>query len=120
MHTHKIGRREALTLIGAASAAAAFGCGSSVTSPSTTTTTTDTTSTNAACAVTPSETAGPFPSVTSLFRSDIREDRQGVPLAVTIRVVNSGAGCAPVANANVEVWHADVAGNYSEYSSEAS
>ena len=117
MHTHKIGRREALTLIGAAGAAAAFGCSSSVTSPSASTTT-DPTSTNAACAVTPSETAGPFPSVTSLFRSDIREDRQGVPLTLTIKVVNSSASCAPVANANVEIWHADVAGNYSEYSSE--
>src|SRR5262249_27772395 len=74
---------------------------------------------NAACAVTPTETAGPFPSVTSLFRSDIREDRQGIPLTLTIKVVNSSAGCAPVANANVEVWHADVAGNYSEYSSES-
>ncbi|HMF98654.1 MAG TPA: hypothetical protein VKE96_30345 [Vicinamibacterales bacterium] len=120
MHTHKIGRREALSLIGAAGAAAAFGCSNSVTSPSSSTTTTDPTSTNTACAVTPSETAGPFPSVTSLFRSDIREDRQGVPLTLTIKVVNSSASCAPVANANVEVWHSDVAGNYSEYSSEVS
>ncbi|HJZ75705.1 MAG TPA: hypothetical protein VKE51_28420 [Vicinamibacterales bacterium] len=120
MHTHKIGRREALTLIGAAGAAAAFGCSNPVTSPSTTSTTTDPASTNASCAVTPGETAGPFPSVTSLVRSDIREDRQGVPLTLTIKVVNSSAGCAAVAGASVEVWHADVAGNYSEYSSEAS
>jgi protocatechuate 3,4-dioxygenase beta subunit len=123
MHGQKIGRREALTLIGAAGAAAvAFGCGDSVTSPTSAaaTTTTNPTSTNAACAVTPSETAGPYPSVTSLFRSDIREDRQGIPLALTIKVVNSSSGCAPVANADVEIWHADVAGNYSEYSSERS
>jgi protocatechuate 3,4-dioxygenase beta subunit len=120
MHPHQIGRREALTLIGAASAAAAFGCSNSLTSPSgATTTATDPTSTNAACAVTPAETAGPFPSVTSLFRSDIREDRQGIPLTLTVKVVNSSSGCAAVGNANVEIWHADVAGNYSEYSSEA-
>jgi protocatechuate 3,4-dioxygenase beta subunit len=121
MQNRKIGRREAMALMGAVSAAAAFGCSNSSTSPSsTTTTTTDPTTTNAACAVTPTETAGPFPSVTSLFRSDIREDRQGIPLTLTIKVVNSSASCAPVANASVEIWHADVAGNYSEYSSEAS
>jgi len=120
--THrKIGRREAMTLIGAASAAAAFGCSNPVTSPSAVATTaTDPTSSNSACAVTPTETAGPFPSITSLIRSDIREDRQGIPLTLTIKVVNSSSGCAAVAGADVEVWHADVAGNYSEYSAERS
>ena len=121
MSQRRIGRREAITLIGAGSAAAAFGCSNSVTSPSAAaTTTTDPLSSNAACAVTPSETAGPFPSVTSLIRSDIREDRQGIPLTLTIKVVNSSNACAPVAGADVEVWHADVAGNYSEYSTERS
>src|SRR5437899_1785976 len=58
MNTHRIGRREALTtLIGAAGAAAAYGCSSSVTSPTTTSSTTSNpTSTNAQCAVTPGET----------------------------------------------------------------
>jgi protocatechuate 3,4-dioxygenase beta subunit len=124
MHTHKIGRREALAIIGAAGAAAALGCSNALTSPSGSTTssssTTDPTSTNAACAVTPSETAGPYPSLTSLIRSDIREDRQGIPLTLTIKVVNASASCAPLASADVEIWHADVAGNYSEYSSERS
>jgi protocatechuate 3,4-dioxygenase beta subunit len=92
-----------------------------VTSPSAAaTTTTDPASSNAACAVTPTETAGPFPSITSLIRSDIREDRQGIPLTLTIKVANSSSGCTAVANADVEVWHADVAGNYSEYSAERS
>jgi hypothetical protein len=121
MTQRKIGRRKAMTLIGAAGAAAAFGCSNSVTSPSAAaTTTTAPTSSNAACAVTPSETAGPFPSVTSLIRSDIREDRQGIPLTLTIKVVNSNSACAPVAGGDVEIWHADVAGNYSEYAAERS
>jgi len=121
MQKHRIGRREALTLIGAAGAAAAFGCSNPATSPSSSSTTAaDPASTNASCAVTPAETAGPFPSVTSVFRSDIREDRPGIVLTLTIKVVNAGAGCAPVANANVEIWHADVAGNYSEYAAESS
>ncbi|HKB12518.1 MAG TPA: hypothetical protein VKD69_17775 [Vicinamibacterales bacterium] len=120
MTAAKIGRREALTLIGAAGVSAAFACSGSTTSPSAATTTADPASSNAACAVTPTETAGPFPSITSVFRSDIREDRPGIPLTLTINVVNSSSNCTPVSNANVEIWHVDVAGNYSEYSSEAS
>ena len=121
MTERTISRREAMSLIGAASAAAAFGCSNGVTSPTATATTnTDPASTNAACAVTPTETAGPYPSITSLFRSDIREDRQGIPLTLTVKVVTSSSSCAPVANADVEIWHADVAGNYSEYSTERS
>jgi len=117
MKSKKIGRREAMAVMGAASAAIALGCGDSPASPSstTTTTTTPTTGTNAACAVTPTETIGPYPSLTDLFRSDIRENKQGAPLTLTIKVVNVSAGCAPVANANVEIWHVDAAGNYSQY-----
>ncbi len=79
MHSKKINRRELIGAMGAAaSAAVAFGCGSSPTSPtSTSTTTTTTTGTNAACAVTPTETLGPYPSLTDLIRSDIREGKSG-------------------------------------------
>jgi protocatechuate 3,4-dioxygenase beta subunit len=48
-------------------------------------------------------------------RSDVREDRTGLPLTLAITVVNAGAACAPVTNASVEIWHCDAAGNYSEY-----
>jgi protocatechuate 3,4-dioxygenase beta subunit len=107
-------RREALGAVGAAGAALAFGCGDSPTSPSSTTST-NTTSTNATCAVTPTETTGPFPSLVDLFRSDIREGKSGTLLALTIRVVNAASGCAAVPNANVEIWHVDAAGDYSQY-----
>jgi protocatechuate 3,4-dioxygenase beta subunit len=53
--------------------------------------------------------------LTDLFRSDIREGKSGTPLALTIRVVNTNSACAPVSNANVEIWHVDAAGNYSQY-----
>jgi len=100
----------------AAGAALAFGCGSSPTSPDATSPSTTTTgSTNAACAVTPSETAGPYPSLVDLNRSDIRDGRTGTLLTLTVKVVNVNAACAAVANADVEVWHCDSAGNYSEY-----
>jgi protocatechuate 3,4-dioxygenase beta subunit len=119
MKSKRVSRREALGMIGAASAALAACNGSSPTSPTTTNTTTTTTTTPtanaAACVVTPSETAGPFPSITLPVRSDVREDRTGLPLTLAITVVNAGASCAPVTNASVEIWHCDAAGNYSEY-----
>jgi protocatechuate 3,4-dioxygenase beta subunit len=120
MDTKKIGRREALGMMGAASAAIALGCGSSPAAPSTTVEAAPAAggSTSAACAVTPAETAGPFPSLTHLFRSDIRDGKPGTLLNLGIKVVNTNAGCAPVADANVEIWHVDAAGNYSEYGSQ--
>jgi protocatechuate 3,4-dioxygenase beta subunit len=116
MKIKKFTRREALEVFGAAGAAMAVGCGGSPTSPSSTPTASDTTSsTNAACAVAPTETAGPFPSLTDLFRSDIRDGKAGTLLTLTIKVVNVGASCAAVSGANVEIWHCDVAGDYSQY-----
>ena len=121
MKHRKVGRREAIGAMGAATAAMALGCaGELPTSPSTTDiTSTGAGSTNAACAVTPSETAGPFPSLVDLFRSDIREGKSGTLLTLTVRVVNVSAACAAVAGANVEIWHVDAAGNYSQYGSQA-
>ena len=123
MTTKRINRREAIGAIGAAAGAAlAFGCSNSSTSPSVTTTTTGTTtgSTNSACALTPTETAGPYPSITDIFRSDIRETKTGAVLTLTIKVVNVNASCAAVSGANVEIWHCDAAGNYSEYGTQTS
>jgi len=122
--SRKLDRRNMIRIIGAAGAAAvAAACGSeTATSPSavgsTATTGTaggGTSSTNDACAVAPNETAGPYPSTSDIFRSDIRENRSGVPLALTIRVINVSNACAPLANANVEIWQCDASGNYSEY-----
>jgi protocatechuate 3,4-dioxygenase beta subunit len=75
----------------------------------------------AACAAIPDETAGPYPDTMNMvgnaatYRSNIIEDRVGIPLTVTITVVDSANGCAPIAGANVEVWHCDAGGIYSEY-----
>lgn len=115
-----MGRREALATIGVAGAALAIGCGGDTpTSPSTTTpTTTTTTGTSAACAVTPSETVGPFPSRVDLIRSDIREGKSGTMLTLTISVVNANNNCAAVTDAQVEIWQCDAAGNYSQYGTE--
>jgi len=75
-------------------------------------------STNSACVVTPTETIGPYPSRTDMFRSDIREDRAGTVLTLTVKVVDANSGCAPVSGADVEIWQCDVAGNYSQYGSQ--
>ena len=119
-------RREAILILSAAGAAFALGCGgNSPTSPTTTaqsttgaTPVTGTGTANATCAVSPTETVGPYPSLQDLIRSDIREDREGTPLQLTISVVNVANGCAPLANVAVEIWQCDVAGTYSQYGSQ--
>jgi protocatechuate 3,4-dioxygenase beta subunit len=114
----KISRREVLGLMGVAGAAATLGCGGeSATSPTSTDGTTGSTGGSASsCAVSPTETIGPYPSLTNFVRSDIREGRSGTPLALTISVVSAGNSCGPVAGAAVDIWQCDAAGNYSEYS----
>ena len=53
-----------------------------------------------------------------MFRSDIRENRQGTTLTLTIKVVNVNSACAAVSGADVEIWHVDAAGDYSQYGSQ--
>ncbi|MEU4163426.1 hypothetical protein [Actinoplanes sp. NPDC026670] len=57
---------------------------------------------------------GPYHVPGSPHRRDIREDRDGVPLLLHIRTVESGTLTA-IAGANVEIWHCDAAGIYSGY-----
>ena len=115
----KVSRRDALGLLGLGGAALSLGCGSdSSTTPTATTGTAPTggSTTSGACAVTPTETLGPYPSLTNFVRSDIREGKSGLPLALTITIVNTGNSCGPVANAAVDIWQCDAQGQYSEYS----
>jgi protocatechuate 3,4-dioxygenase beta subunit len=115
----KVSRRDALGLLGLGGAAISLGCGSdsSITPTATTgTTTTGGSTASGACAVTPTETLGPYPSLTNFVRSDIREGKSGLPLALTITIVNTNNSCSPVANAAVDIWQCDAQGNYSEYS----
>jgi protocatechuate 3,4-dioxygenase beta subunit len=48
-------------------------------------------------------------------RSDIREDRTGTALTLTLTIQDAGNGCAPIAGAKVMIWHCDKDGIYSEY-----
>lgn len=71
----------------------------------------------AACSVTNSETAGPFPTITpaSLITSSIVGDRTGVPFTINIVVRNVNDSCNVLQGALVDIWHCDKDGNYSEY-----
>ncbi len=85
------------------------------------------------CDPIPEETAGPFPGDGSngpnvlaeadVVRQDIRSSigsatgvADGVPLAIDLTLVDSSAGCAPLAGAAVYAWHCDREGRYSMYS----
>lgn len=72
---------------------------------------------NGDCTVSPSETAGPFPTITpsSWIRDSIVDGRTGVPFTITINIMNKNANCTALQNAIVDIWHCDKDGNYSEY-----
>ncbi len=72
----------------------------------------------ATCSLTPQQASGPFYFDVDRIRSDIREDRQGTPLRLALRVRNA-EGCEPLPDAVVEVWHCDAAGSYSGFGSAA-
>ncbi len=123
MPRKRIERRQALKALGGAGIGMAFGCGSDTgTSPSSraasAANSATTGSPNATCAVTPTETIGPYPSLSDIFRSDIRETKTGTVLTLTIKVVNANASCAPVTGASVEIWQCDATGNYSSHGSQ--
>ncbi|MEY9992804.1 protocatechuate 3,4-dioxygenase beta subunit [Streptomyces sp. V4I8] len=92
-------------------------------------------SSSAECATIPEETAGPFPGDGSngvnvlkesgVVRSDITRSfgdsaggtAEGVPLTVTLTVVDAASGCGtPKKGAAVYLWHCDREGAYSLYS----
>lgn len=74
-------------------------------------------SSSSTCTASPTETEGPFPTKTpsGLQRTDIRDDRTGVPLNIEITIRNLNSNCAALAGAIVDIWHCDKDGYYSEY-----
>ncbi len=74
-----------------------------------------------ACVVRPEQTEGPYFVDERLNRSDIRSDptdgrvRPGTPLALTLAISRLGAGdCQPLPGAQVDIWHCDALGVYSD------
>ena len=79
----------------------------------------------AACAtLTPAKTIGPYFVEEKLNRSDIRGDPSdgstvaGVPLALTLTLMDESDGCAVLSGAQVDIWHASPNGRYSDESVE--
>jgi len=72
---------------------------------------------NSDCALTPSETAGPFPTKdpASFQIVDITSDRTGVALEMQISIKNQNKNCEAIKGAIVDVWQCDKDGYYSEY-----
>lgn len=129
-------RRQALRWLLAGTVAPLAGCGGSVevsignisySSPGT------------RCAIIPEETAGPYPgdgsnynsngianalSLPGIVRSDIRTSiagasgmASGLPLTLTLRLVNTATNCADLSGYAIYLWHCNQAGQYSMYSS---
>jgi protocatechuate 3,4-dioxygenase beta subunit len=69
------------------------------------------------CKVTAQSVEGPFYFDPKLERSDITEGEAGSPLDLKISVIDH-AQCLPLANARVDVWHANALGHYSGYASQ--
>ncbi|MDQ0823471.1 protocatechuate 3,4-dioxygenase beta subunit [Arthrobacter sp. V4I6] len=82
----------------------------------------------------PEETAGPFPgdgsngpnalSASGVVRQDITASfgtststAAGVPLTVTLTLLDNANGCTPLAGAAIYAWHCDRDGRYSMYDS---
>ncbi len=76
---------------------------------------------SAGCVVRPAQTEGPYFVDERLHRSDLRADpsdgsvRPGTPLDLTLMISKlAGAACVPVAGAQVDLWHCDHLGVYSD------
>lgn len=73
------------------------------------------------CTVRPEQTEGPYFVDERLHRSDIRSDptdkqvTPGVPLTIVFQVKRLKAGdCQPLPDAQVDIWHCDARGVYSD------
>lgn len=88
------------------------------------------------CSTLPTETQGPYPADGSsasgqtknilensgIVRSDVKRSTgtghttAGVPLTLTLQLVNVNGNCAPLAGHVIYIWHCTAAGEYSLYS----
>lgn len=66
------------------------------------------------CRLFPQAIEGPYYFDPELLRSDITEGRPGVPVVLSLRVIEMGP-CTGIKGARVDLWHADALGTYSGY-----
>ncbi|MEU9340464.1 intradiol ring-cleavage dioxygenase [Streptomyces sp. NPDC048278] len=118
-HKRDLTRRKVVVAGGAAVAVAGVGgtLAASAFADETTTTATATGSAAETCYKLTSETTeGPYYIDADKIRRDITEDKEGIPLTLSLRVIDSET-CRPVRNAAVDIWHCDALGIYSGYES---
>ena len=128
--TQSLTRRDALAALVGAGSALAFGCsnsmGASAGLPDAGPDGASTPETGA-CTVTPEGEIGPYfadDSATGFNRSNIRSNldgtstQTGVPLTLNVTVVDAQKNCAPYAGAQIDIWHCNASGVYSDVSSE--
>ena len=132
---HVLSRREVLALIGATGVVACAPSALNAASPTASTAAATSAATAAAaattgtavavpsCIVRPAVTEGPYFVDEKLNRSDIRSDpsnggvKPGAALALTFNVSRvASAACVALANAQVDIWHCDALGVYSDAS----
>jgi protocatechuate 3,4-dioxygenase beta subunit len=70
---------------------------------------------SATCRQAVEQTEGPYYFDADRIRSDIREDRDGTPLRLALRVRRADGDCEPIADAVVDIWHCDAGGVYSGF-----
>ncbi|WP_149825489.1 intradiol ring-cleavage dioxygenase [Streptomyces tailanensis] len=112
-----IGRRTVLIATGATAATLAVGAAATPEAPTPETVDTGSIAPVAAaavCTLTKEMTEGPYYLDGQLVRTNIAEDKTGIPLQLTLTVVDDDT-CAPLSNALVELWHADALGEYSGF-----
>ncbi|WP_431262802.1 intradiol ring-cleavage dioxygenase [Roseateles chitinivorans] len=130
-----------LTLLGCGGGGADAGTSTTGTGSGTGTGTgtgTGSTGSTGSCSVIPEETAGPYPgdgsnsngsgianvlALSGIVRSDIRTSigtasgtAGGVPLTLTLKLVNANSSCADLSGYAIYLWHCDREGRYSLYS----
>lgn len=70
------------------------------------------------CTLAPQTGEGPFYFDPKLLRTDIREDRQGIPLELVMHVA-AASDCSTIKAVRADVWHTDATGIYSGYGGQA-
>ncbi|MCF4138165.1 intradiol ring-cleavage dioxygenase [Streptomyces sp. Tue 6430] len=107
-----VGRRTVLIATGATAATLAVGAAASPGAPAAPETAP--VAAAAVCTLTKEMTEGPYHLDGQYVRADITEGKAGIPLKLALTVVDDDT-CVPLANALVELWHADALGEYSGF-----
>ncbi len=117
---HQLNRRQMMTMLAVSGAGVLIGCGAAGTTNSGTGSGSGTGG-NASCILAPELTIGPYFVDEKLNRSDLTTDTtnpnvlNGVPLTLNIYIMEySSSSCSALQGAQVDIWHTDAAGVYSD------